>query len=180
MVSPSNRIAMKIVAFSIFLSLFQIGSDLLAQGMAAQNPPCSDPNYRQFDFWIGEWDVFVGENFAGTNKVERILDGCVLMENWVGSKGGKGHSFNVFDNTSGKWEQTWVDNQGGVIHFYGTFADGKMALEGNTVGQNGEPARSKLSFWNNTDGTVRQLWELSTDDGKSWTVIFDGLYKRKG
>ena len=30
------------------------------------------------------------------------------------------------------------------------------------------------------DGTVRQLFEESKDGGKSWNVIFDGTYTRRG
>jgi hypothetical protein len=141
--------------------------------------PCTTPEYHQFDFWIGDWEVYVGDQLAGTNRIDRILDGCVLMENWVGSKGGTGHSFNVYDSNRQQWEQTWVDNGGGIVHFYGTFADGKMSLAGTTYNAKGQPSLTKLTFWHNTDGTVRQLWESSADDGKSWVILFDGLYKKK-
>jgi hypothetical protein len=36
-----------------------------------------------------------------------------------------------------------------------------------------------LSFHANADGTVRQLWETSSDGGSTWTTSFDGLYRRK-
>ncbi len=170
---------MKKLVFLFMFAACTVTATALAQTPQPQAPPCAAPEYRQFDFWIGDWEVYVGENFAGTNRVDRILDGCVLMENWVGSKGGKGHSFNVYDSQTGKWEQTWVDNGGGVVHFYGNYAEGKMALAGTTYGAKGEPQPTKLTFWNNADGTVRQLWESSADAGKTWTVLFDGLYKKK-
>ena len=77
-------------------------------------PPktCSMPEHRQFDFWIGDWDVQVSGQPAGTNTIQLILDGCVLQENWTGSKGGTGKSFNFYDSAKGKWQQTWVDNTG--------------------------------------------------------------------
>ncbi len=34
----------------------------------------------------------------------------------------------------------------------------------------------RLGFTLLAGGHVRQLWEQSTDGGKSWTVAFDGLY----
>jgi hypothetical protein len=169
---------MKNLALTV-LTIVVLGATAIAQTPQPKAAPCSAPEYRQFDFWVGDWNVYVGDKLAGTNLVHRILDGCVIMENWSGSLGGRGHSFNVYDSNTGKWEQTWVDNGGSVIHFYGTYADGKMALEGKGFGTKGEPVLSKLTFWNNGDGTVRQLWESSTDDGKTWAVMFDGLYKKK-
>lgn len=69
-------------------------------GMAQTNPtpatatpanrpkPCTTrPEYRQFDFWIGEWDVQAGGNQAGTNSVQLILGDCVIFENWIGAAG---------------------------------------------------------------------------------------------
>jgi hypothetical protein len=170
---------MKIRAFSLLILALTLSVSAFSQTPPPQAPACSAPEYRQFDFWIGDWEVYVGDKLVGTNRVERILDGCVLMENWVGGQGGAGKSFNVYDSQSRSWEQTWVDNAGGVVHFFGTFADGKMSLAGTTYGAKGEAQPTTLTFWNNADGTVRQLWESSADKGKTWTVLFDGLYKRK-
>ncbi len=170
---------MKKLALSILFAALYAAIPAFSQGPKPQSPPCSAPEYHQFDFWIGDWEVYAGDKLAGTNRVDRILGGCVVMENWIGSKGGTGHSFNVYDVNTGKWEQTWVDNGGGVVHFYGNYADGKMELSGTTFGAKGEAQPTKLTFWNNTDGTVRQLWESSADEGKTWTILFDGLYKKK-
>ena len=38
---------------------------------------------------------------------------------------------------------------------------------------------NRITWTPNKDGTVRQLWEASTDQGKTWQVAFDGLYRRK-
>ena len=40
------------------------------------------PEYRQFDFWIGDWDVFDVDSpttRVARIRVDRILDGCVLL-----------------------------------------------------------------------------------------------------
>jgi hypothetical protein len=29
--------------------------------------------YRLLDFWLGDWDVYVGDQKVGTNKIEPIL-----------------------------------------------------------------------------------------------------------
>ncbi len=71
---------------------------LLGLPAHAQAPKgCADEKSRQFDFWIGEWDVFAGEVQAGTNSIRPILDGCVLQETWAGAGGSAGSSFNFYD-----------------------------------------------------------------------------------
>ena len=153
---------------------------LLPAFIAAQSPsqsrPCQDPRYRQFDFWIGEWDVFSGDRLVGRNRIERILDGCVLMENWVGQGGSKGHSFNLFNAASGKWEQTWVDNSGTVINFKGSFDPNKqaMAFTANAA----DTSKHKMTFWRMPDGSIKQKWEAAAK-GQEYRVLFEGTYRRR-
>lgn len=171
-------------AFLIVLAacLAQAASAQTQNNSATQSKPpksCSMPEHRQFDFWIGDWDVQMGGQLAGTNTIQLILDGCVLQENWTGSKGGTGKSFNLYDSAKGKWQQTWVDNVGNLLELYGEFKDGVMRLTGENV-RNGKKTLQRLSFFPLEKDRVRQLWEQSQDDGKNWSVAFDGLYIRKG
>mgnify|MGYP000096011056 FL=1 len=171
---------------SVFLTLLLA---VVAQQVAAQTqggsssqpkPPksCSAPEYRQFDFWIGDWDVTVGGQMAGTNSIQQILGDCVLLENWTGSKGGTGKSFNIYNSAKAKWQQTWVDNSGTVLELYGEFKDGMMRLVGeNMVG--GKKTLQRITWQALDKDRVRQHWEQSQDDGKTWTTAFDGLYTRK-
>ena len=69
---------------------------------SAKPPPCEAPEHRQFDFWLGRWDVTVSGQAAGTNEITLEEDGCVLHEHWVGSKGGTGQSFNWYDRAAGR------------------------------------------------------------------------------
>ena len=105
-------------------------SILLASLSFAQSPGCADEKSHQFDFWIGEWEVFSGEDLAGTNSIRPILDGCVLHENWTGARGSKGSSLNFFNPSSGKWQQFWVWKNGTTLELSGEFKDGRMVLEG--------------------------------------------------
>jgi len=50
-----------------------------------------------------------------------------------------------------------------------------VALLAGSVG----PVRNRISWHDNSDGTVRQHWETSADAGKSWQTAFDGLYRKK-
>jgi hypothetical protein len=156
---------------------------LIAMPLAAsaQNsqPQCTQPEHRQFDFWVGNWNVTSGNATAGTNDVTLEEGGCVVHEHWVGSKGSTGQSFNFYDRTDKQWHQIWVDNGGTWLNLAGTFADGKMVLTGHNKGPQGKALVQRITWTANPDGSVRQLWDTSSDDGKTWTVAFDGTYRKK-
>lgn len=150
----------------------------LAAPAAAQSPPkCDSSDHRAFDFWIGDWAVTSGGKDAGTNSITLEESACVLHEHWIGSAGGTGQSFNFFDRQIGKWRQFWIDNSGTPLELAGSYQDGKMMLVGTTPAKQG-PVHQKITFFKNADGTVRQLWESSPDGGKTWSVAFDGLYRK--
>jgi hypothetical protein len=144
--------------------------------------PCSSAEYRQFDFWIGDWNVTSGEDPAGTNSIHQIHHGCALQENWQGSgEGGiSGTSFNIYDRATGRWHQTWVDDSGTLLQLDGSLVDGVMVLSGQRPARDGGGmAQHRISWTPNPDGSVRQLWEASKDQGNAWTVLFDGLYTKE-
>jgi hypothetical protein len=143
--------------------------------------PCMvTPEHRQFDFWIGEWNVMTPQGqLAGTNSVQRVVDGCVIFENWAGSQGGSGKSFNYYDINDGKWHQLWVGSGGGAVNFSGEFKDGAMRYQAVSSGANGTRTLQRMTFFKLDGDKVRQLWETSTDDGKTWNVAFDGMYVKK-
>ncbi|MDX1381572.1 MAG: hypothetical protein R3233_10645 [Xanthomonadales bacterium] len=158
----------------------------LAAQEAAEPPPspasCSAPEYRQFDFWVGDWNVTSGELAAGTNSIRRVHGGCALEENWQGAGDGgvSGSSFNIYDRATGRWHQTWVDGNGTLLLLDGGLVDGSMVLSGQRpAGESGGPTLHRITWTPNEDGTVRQLWEASQDDGGSWSVLFDGLYAKQ-
>jgi hypothetical protein len=153
---------------------------LSSAGVGAQSSPgCSDEKSHQFDFWIGEWEVYSGEDLAGHNRIEPILDGCVLQENWTGAQGSAGSSFNFFNPQTGKWQQFWVWRNGTTLELAGGYAEGRMILEGPSQDREGSRIFNRITFYNNEDGTVRQHWEISRDQGESWATAFDGHYRRK-
>ena len=180
----------------IFLALL-FSTSVLAQEAATElpaeapeQPPaeapaaisrCAAPEHRQFDFWLGDWDVMSDGKPAGTNRVVSIQGGCVLQENWQGAGAGgiSGTSFNIYDRAAQRWHQTWVDAGGTLLQLDGGLVDGVMVLGGTRPAPNGiGTAQHRISWTPNEDGSVRQLWEASQDNGSTWQVIFDGLYQR--
>ena len=151
-----------------------------AQTPAAAPPPgCPAEVRHQFDFWVGDWNVTVGGKPAGENRIERILDGCALLENWTGAGGMSGKSLNFYDPLREQWHQTWVDDRGGSLGLDGAFAGGSMVLSGTKQDKAGKTTLNRITWTALPSGQVRQVWETSSDEGKSWTVAFDGLYTRK-
>jgi hypothetical protein len=154
-----------------------------AQDEASTTPapatPCSSAKHRQFDFWIGEWEVNSNGQAAGTNSVVLIHNGCALQENWQGTGPGglSGTSFNIYDQANDKWHQTWVDSSGTLLQLDGALVDGNMVLSGQRPARDtGKMVIHRISWTPGGDGTVRQYWEASNDEGESWTVLFDGTY----
>lgn len=161
------------LALAALLSPFLADAD--APAASAKADPCAAKESRQFDFWLGDWNVIdPAGKVAGHNRIEAILGGCALAEHWDGAGGGHGTSYNAYDATSKTWQQFWVDKQGGVLHLEGTFDGERMALRSTRPGAHVD----RITWTPNKDGTVRQLWETSEDSGKTWKTSFDGRYER--
>ncbi len=152
-----------------------------ASAPAAGPAPCADDSrFGQFDFWLGEWEVHVASGKqAGTNRITRGPGGCVLVERWKSGSGGTGISLNYYDPETDQWVQNWVGSGGSLIDIRGGLKDGSMVLEGTirNVGKKGvNPFRGTWTPLD--DGRVRQFFEESKDQGKSWTPWFEGFYSK--
>jgi dienelactone hydrolase len=151
---------------------------------AQQLPRCDGPAYRQFDFWIGEWDLRPANQPDGpstTNVITKEDGGCVIRERWDGGQM-TGQSVNIYDRSRGKWHQTWVDSTGGLHEYWGTRrSDGAMAFEGELPPRQSGGARvpTRMTFFQLGEDKLRQLSERSTDGGKTWTVGYDFIYTRR-
>lgn len=141
--------------------------------------PCEDSAHRQFDFWLGEWQVHTPDGkLAGVNRIERAYGGCVLRESYITGRGFSGSSLNVYDAPRKVWHQTWVDSAGTLLLLEGGLSDGRMVLEGQTTGADARVVRHRITWTPNPDGSVRQFWE-STDAKGDWRTAFDGRYTKK-
>lgn len=142
--------------------------------------PCRErPESRQFDFWIGSWNVTTNGQTAGENEIQLALEKCLLIENWRDGYGGMGKSFNFFDPASGSWRQLWVDDGGRSTDYTGAWRDGAMDFSAKDEDLNGAPILRRMRFFPLAKDSVRQLIEKSSDGGKTWKPDFDGLYVRK-
>jgi hypothetical protein len=157
-----------------------LAGPVLGQAAPAPPPACAGPEHRQFDFWLGDWTVEAGGRERGRNRITRLYGDCGLREEYATLDGlYVGGSLNLYDAARGVWHQTWIDNQGLLLGIEGGLRDGKMVMEGELVGSDGRRSRQRITWTPSDDGTVRQLWESSGDDGATWTTAFDGLYRRR-
>lgn len=154
---------------------------LAASQLAAE--PCknaqANPQYRQLDFWVGEWDVYSGTQKVGESSVQLILKDCVVFENWRGLQGGDGKSLNKYNNVTKQWEQFWVSDSGTTNYFKGSLVDGSLRYTFETPTASGGTLIRHLTFTPMAEGKVRQLSERSVDDGKTWATEYDFVYVKK-
>jgi tetratricopeptide (TPR) repeat protein len=152
----------------------------LADATARKMKPCLfSAEARQFDFWLGEWDVFNPQGQkVGASRIENVSVGCAVLENWNASFGGSGKSLNFYDPQAKKWFQYWMGGNGAPQRYAGVYKDGAMRYESESLTPDGKKLLSRLTFFNLDANTVRQLAENSTDEGKTWQVLYDFKYVR--
>jgi tetratricopeptide (TPR) repeat protein len=156
---------------------------IIEQAKKNQHPCAYTPENRQFDFWLGEWNVSTTQGAvpSGNSKIELILEDCVVQENWKSLNSPyAGKSYNIYNASLKRWEQYWVDNVGGNIFFYGGLKDGVMDYWTDDLPQpDGTKLKRHLQFFKLGSDSVRQFSQGSSDGGKSWQVEYDFTYIRK-
>jgi hypothetical protein len=173
----------KVAILSLAAILTSASITARAQQSANPNnspPSCSQPEVKQFDFWVGEWDLEWANGGKGRNVIEKTLGGCVVQENFDGSPASplRGLSVSSYNAGSRKWQQTWVDNQGGYLDFVGEFKDSKMVLQRSAT-INGKEVLQRMVWYDITKDGLLWNWERSEDKGKTWTVLWKIKYTRK-
>ena len=128
LVHAHARLASLRAAALLLLALVAVSAD--AQSLPGPPAkPCESSEHRQFDFWVGHWDVFgpAGKK-VGENRIELIADGCALLEQWTGNGGVTGKSLNIYDAVDRRWHQTWVDNSGTLLMLAGGLVERSMVM----------------------------------------------------
>lgn len=141
--------------------------------------PCSDPAATQFDFWVGDWVLTWQDSIKGSNTITKEMDGCMIHEKFYAPKGNfKGESWSVYNPATKKWQQTWVDNQGGYMVFEGGMKDGKMELTLDKKDEKGKPVTMSMVFYKITADEFDWEWRKTSDKGKTWISLWKIHYKR--
>lgn len=152
----------------------------LAQTPPPKPPACAAAEFHQFDFWIGDWNVTTPDGKpAGRNRISAVLGGCAIFEEWTGAGGTNGRSHSAWDPAYKRWNQYWVADDAGVLFLTGAMQGKSLVLSGDQRdAATGKLSPQRVTWTPNADGSVRQLWEGSSDGGKTWATVFDGLYRK--
>jgi hypothetical protein len=160
---------------------------ILPAGMAAvaQSQPrygCDSAESRQLDFWVGEWELSYtaagGKPAKSRNRITKVLDGCVILEEFTGGEGTRldGRSYSTYDRATKRWKQTWVDNTASYLDFDGATVEGNMAFV-RTFTKDGKTTHQRMVFRDVKPDSLVWLWQQSPD-GNAWSTQWEIGYKR--
>jgi hypothetical protein len=166
------------------MSLLLLLLTIVPSGLAVADSTqvsCSAPEFRQFDFWIGEWDLTWPNSGHGTNVVSSQLDSCAIEERFSSSGDSpfRGRSLSTYDAWSKKWRQTWVDNRGFYLDFEGAFTDDRMVLMREATEHDGNKFLQRMVWFNITEDSLDWHWERSDNEGQTWQTLWEIHYVRK-
>jgi hypothetical protein len=157
----------------------------LSFSQSTNQKPCATTEAFQFDFWVGDWIATWNDTLHGTNHIEKLFGNCTIHENFSDPNSNfLGQSWSVYNANSKKWQQTWVDNQGGYIALTGEMTGDSMILSTaertvpTTVSASGK-IMSRMVYYNIKPNSFDWSWEASTDGGKSWKQNWLIHYRRK-
>lgn len=170
------RTALAVIAFFSVIPVASWAADTPAPAR------CSATEYRQFDFWLGDWDTFEAEDPNGASiaraQITSPVSGCALHERYEQSDGLVGDSILNFDPVRRQWQQTWVTNRGSIMVLWGELRDGALVLEGEVHLHDGTTALQRITWRTEGDG-VRETALLSRDGGETWTPAFDVIFRKR-
>jgi Protein of unknown function (DUF1579) len=144
----------------------------------APSSGCTSAESRRLDFWLGNWEL-THSGGKSTNRVSKVLGGCVVLEEFRGMPGTNldGMSVSTFDPATRSWRQTWVDNTGAYLDFNAVTADGNLAFE-RTAQKDGKRIRQRMVFRDVKADSFTWDWQRSDDDGANWKTTWQIAYKR--
>ena len=135
---------------------------------------------KDFDFWIGRWEVREPDGtLVGTDTIEKRDGGCSIYEHYEGAGGSSGTSLTFFLPSRGEWRQVWTGSGGTLFDLTGKLVDGAMKMEGQVEYIEGNRVVAFRGAWTQgADGRVRQRLEEFDLGAQAWIVWFDGFFRR--
>ena len=149
---------------------------------AAPAGACSAPQFRQFDFFAGDWDAYDAQSPGkpiARNKVDIILEGCVIHEDYRQNDGLHGESYSIYDSARKVWHQSWVTDRGELLLLDGGMQGDRLVFTGEQRTRDGKPSLLRGVWYRQGEG-VRETATRSLDGGKTWQPVFDIVFKPHG
>lgn len=147
---------------------------------AASGGSCDTPSHHQFDFWIGEWDVYRPDNnqLVAHSKIEKLYAGCAVRENWMPLAGAGGGSLNSYRPKTGEWRQVWTDSANEVHEYSGRWTGTMLAMEGRSTGADDAVKRIRMTYEPRPKGNVIQTGYHWDEQAKDWALDYQFDYRR--
>lgn len=152
-----------------------------AQPPSKQAPPqadpapgelCRAPAYRQLDYNIGRFRVMAESGAAaGRLHVQSILSGCALRGRWRGAIAGTGDVTMWYDRDAQQWHHVFVNDDGNTLRLSGRVEGTRLVLTGRNAFFDGRTGLHRMTRDPQPDGSYRQTWEFSTDEGRTWEML---------
>ncbi len=166
----------------VYVTIFVISTffSIITAQTTLKNP-CSSKEYKQFDFWIGNWNVYDGKGkLIGVNNIVKMPNACTIQENWTSKTSkNRGTSYNYYNNKDNSWNQVWIDNSGFSLILKGKFDNEKMILQSDVIKSKKVSYRNQIIWKKKKDNSVVQIWNYINDEGKVIKEVFKGVYKKK-
>jgi len=148
-----------------------------------------DAPERQFDFWLGEWNVrnltladgSFEESGLAQARIQPVVDGGAVLEQWTGTARGNhlaGSSLRAWDPESDRWV-IWLNwhggSPGGFFPMYGE-------RDGARIEQFPPADRTQLRYSFSQIHEDGCQWDEShsKDGGKSWVTTWVMQFTRSG
>ena len=167
--------------------LCSIGSVTLL-GQQPTKPPADEGRYpcrsvHTFDFWVGDFDATPWNEPNGPVRGHlhntREYDGCVIVERWEGASGSRGMSIAFYDVNRHVWRMVWNGDDNQSNDFEGSYRDGAMRFEGWILDAEGKRVLASNVLQDVSPDTIRHIYSVSADEGKTWVVKSDGRFARR-
>jgi hypothetical protein len=145
---------------------------LFSAGWAVPATPCTSPESRQFDFWIGRWNVTEKGQASGLSDITVVPGGCAILEHF--RSGVVGRSISFYVPQTQQWYQTYVDNAGNRLLLAGRFQNGGIDLLSPPAGGQ----THSRTRWSAEGQNVRQeVAALSRNGGATYSAPqYDFVY----
>jgi hypothetical protein len=154
-------------------------SEIVKTVRGNQRPCMKDAVSRQFDYWLGEWNVEIAGEVVARSSIQLILGDCTVYENYEQLDGTyAGKSFSVWDARQHRWEQRYVDTTGASRDWFGKM-EGERMVFFLRPDANGGNAVQRMTYTKEGPDRVRHTIDVSSDGEKTWNNAFDGLYIRR-
>ena len=160
--------------FLAFLLRYDRVADVTPIPISAAGSCVSRAQNHQFDFMIGDWNIYTGHGTPngapqGHATFNSDLGACLIEEHNSETPDYRGWSFNSWSLVTQQWHRTYVDNEGHRIALSGGLSGKAMVMAGTQNSPSG-PVMIRVTWDPQSTTEVLQTWEFSRNGGTTWPM----------